>query len=138
VEGLPRARGPEHRDVAEERTAQVAEEDVALIAGTWHPVPYVDEKAAELLDSCGKATASRAEDDTPPPAEGRRLRRQWARLIRRIYEADPLLCECGNQMRVISFLTDPPVVEKILRHLEQRSSAESERSPPGIPTQRAS
>ena len=41
-------------------------------------------------------------------------------------------------MRVISFLTDPPVVEKILRHLEQRSSAESERSPPGIPTQRAS
>ncbi len=41
-------------------------------------------------------------DDEVSRAERRRLRRQWAELIRRIYEADPLLCTCGAQMRVLS------------------------------------
>ena len=70
-----------------------------------------------------------AEEGSTTTAERRRLRRQWARLIRRIYEADPLLCECGHPMRVISFLTDPPVVDKILQHLEGKIEA-SERAPP--------
>jgi len=68
-------------------------------------------------------------DDTPPAAQRRRLRRQWARLIRRVYEADPLLCECGQQMRIISFLTDPRVVDKILGHLELKARR-SPRAPP--------
>lgn len=68
-------------------------------------------------------------DETPSAAQRRRLRRQWARLIRRVYEADPLLCECGQQMRIISFLTQPPVVDKILRHLEQKARR-SQRAPP--------
>ncbi len=39
-------------------------------------------------------------------------------MIRRIYEADPLTClACGAEMRIISFLTDPPVVRKILAHV---------------------
>jgi hypothetical protein len=34
-------------------------------------------------------------------------------------------------MRVISFLTDPPVIAQILRHLENRASATgSDRAPP--------
>ena len=84
------------------------------------------------------AAASPPEDDLPPPAERRRLRRQWARLIRRVYEADPLLCECGHPMRVLSFLTDPSVVDRILRHLERKSWPQSERGPPGNPTELAS
>ena len=48
-------------------------------------------------------------------------------MIRRIYEVDPLLCECGETMRILSFLTDPPVVDKILRHLASRPS---QRAPP--------
>lgn len=93
---------------------------------------------AEQATEVGGAGASPLEDETPSPGERRRLRRQWARLIRRIYEADPLLCQCGHQMRVISFLTDPPVVDKILRHLEQKGSPESERGPPGTPAHLAS
>ena len=50
-------------------------------------------------------------------------------MIRRIYEADPLLCECGRKMRILSFLTDPPVVNKILKHVEQTASG-SQRGPP--------
>lgn len=45
------------------------------------------------------------------------MRRQWAESIRRIYEVDPLLCSCGAQMRILSFITDPPVGRNILRHL---------------------
>ena len=40
-------------------------------------------------------------------------------LLARIYEVLPLLCPaCGGQMRILSFLTDPPVVVAILEHLE--------------------
>ncbi len=54
-------------------------------------------------------------------SEQERQRRQtWARMIRHIFEVDPLLCEkCGGQMRVISVITDPPVVQRILRHIER-------------------
>ena len=57
------------------------------------------------------------------------MRRGWAQLIRQIYEADPLLCTCGAQMRILSFLTDPPVVNKILEHL-QSGGSEAVRAPP--------
>jgi hypothetical protein len=67
----------------------------------------------------------------PCSAERRRLRRGWAQLIRRVYEVDPLLCPCGATMRILSFLTDPPVVRQILRHLESQS-AERPRGPPRV------
>ena len=41
-------------------------------------------------------------------------RKSWARLIRRVYEADPLLCRCGQRMRVVGFITQAPVIRKIL------------------------
>ena len=49
---------------------------------------------------------------------GRHSRRAWARLIRKVYLADPLTCpKCGDTLRIIAFIEDPPVIEKILRHL---------------------
>jgi hypothetical protein len=49
----------------------------------------------------------------------RHCRRAWARLIRRVYLADPLTCpKCGGQLRIISFIDNPPLIEKILRHLK--------------------
>ena len=40
-------------------------------------------------------------------------------LLARIYEVLPLLCPaCGGPMRILSFITDPPVVVAILVHLE--------------------
>ncbi len=39
--------------------------------------------------------------------------------MRRILEIDPLLCiRCGAPMTIISFLTEPDVVHKIARHIE--------------------
>ena len=34
---------------------------------------------------------------------------------------DPLLCSCGAEMKIISFITDPRVVDRILRHLESQA-----------------
>ncbi len=106
--------------------------------GHYSSVSRARRREAEAVAEGADSVASSPEGENPPPAERRRLRRQWARLIRRIDEADPLLCGCGHEMRVISFLTDPPVVDKILRHLEQKGSTESERGPPGSPVELAS
>ncbi len=63
------------------------------------------------------ADCSRAEP-LPEPRPSPPGRIPWARLLARIYEVLPLLCPaCQGQMRVIAFLTDPPVVQGILRHL---------------------
>ena len=53
------------------------------------------------------------------PSEcARDKRASWARLLRKIFEADPLLCSCGATMKIVSLITEPRVVDRILRHLE--------------------
>jgi len=43
----------------------------------------------------------------------------WARLLKRIFEVDPLLCpRCGAEMAVISVITEPDTIDQILRHLD--------------------
>jgi hypothetical protein len=32
-------------------------------------------------------------------------------------ETDPQLCRCGTPMKIVSIITDPRVVDRILRHL---------------------
>jgi hypothetical protein len=49
----------------------------------------------------------------------RARRRSWARLIKKLYEADPLVCpRCSGPLTIISLIGDSPVIEKILRHLK--------------------
>ena len=54
------------------------------------------------------------EADSAGPAR-QAAKAAWAKLIRKVYEVDPLLCpECGTQMRVIALIEDPAVIERIL------------------------
>jgi len=63
------------------------------------------------------------EELRPIPSKG------WAEMIRKVYEVDPLLCpQCGGQMKVIAFLTDYTVVDRIIDHLKLTFVAE--RPPP--------
>ncbi|MBF8249203.1 MAG: ABC-type multidrug transport system, ATPase and permease component [Bacteroidetes bacterium] len=55
------------------------------------------------------------EPDSLTPSQ-RERRRQWARLIARVFEVDPLRCPCGGTMRVIAFILNPAVIRKILQH----------------------
>jgi hypothetical protein len=56
-------------------------------------------------------------------------RRGWAEMIRKVFEVDPLTCpKCQSQMRIIAFLTDYAVVDRIIAHLKLTFVAE--RPPP--------
>ena len=46
------------------------------------------------------------------------FRKNWARLIQKIYNVNPLLCpKCSGFMRIIAFIEDEQLVKKILKHL---------------------
>ena len=56
----------------------------------------------------------------------------WRECIKKIWEIDPLCCpRCHGQMRIISFITEPTVIYKILDHLDLWKDKPS-RSPPKL------
>lgn len=70
---------------------------------------------------------------SPVPREDDSFRKQcrsnWARLIKKIYETDPLVCpKCHGVLTIVSFLDDPAVIKRILVHLNLWDVPE--RSPP--------
>lgn len=65
------------------------------------------------------------EEPRPIPSKG------WAEMIRKVYEVDPMLCpHCGGTMKVISFLTDFSVVDRIINHLKLTFIADRPPPPP--------
>ena len=43
---------------------------------------------------------------------------KWRELIKKVYEADPLLCpKCSREMRIVSLIDDQEVIKRILKHL---------------------
>ena len=53
-----------------------------------------------------------------PDGSSSEYRKNWARLIQKIYEVDPLTCaKCQGKMRIIAFIEDQEVIKKILKHL---------------------
>ena len=64
-----------------------------------------------------------------------RAKTAWARLIRKVYESDPLECpRCKSPMRVIALIEDPVVVRAILVHLGRWQPKALERAPPVPPS----
>jgi len=72
--------------------------------------------------SRGRRKKTLTDDQIPyilePELSPKEFRRNWARLIQKIYEVDPLVCSrCQGSMRVIAFIEDEDVIKKILKHL---------------------
>ena len=70
----------------------------------------------------GKRKAKGADDIIPgilePEGNSKAFRKNWARLIQKIYEVDPLICpKCKGIMRIINFIEDSQVIRDILTHL---------------------
>ena len=70
----------------------------------------------------GKRKKAAEDDNIPcvlePELSDREFRKNWARLIQKIYEVDPLVCpKCSGEMRIIAFIEDPALIKKILKHL---------------------
>ena len=116
------------------RAREATELDVLdFIARLTVQVPGPHERLVHYYGPYSNASrlrsAAKTESGTPDPQADsagdaeqgeyinkRRIR--WARLIRMVWLTDPLLCpRCGGTMRIISFITDRPVIDKILRHI---------------------
>jgi hypothetical protein len=42
-----------------------------------------------------------------------------AKVLRKVYEVDPLVCpDCGGRLEVVAFIDAPQTIRKILQHLE--------------------
>jgi len=60
----------------------------------------------------------------------------WRESIKKIWKADPSICsECQSEMRIILFITEGPIIHKILKHLglwdeERDSQLRIARAPP--------
>ena len=53
-----------------------------------------------------------------PPPLSKGLKRCWSHFIRKAYETDSLVCpKCSGEMRIISFIDQADVIEKILQYL---------------------
>ena len=71
-----------------------------------------------------RARGARAKEKAPlegAPAEVPRKRRcspNWARLISKVYQADPLVCgSCGGRLAIVAYITDEWAIRHILEHL---------------------
>jgi ribosomal protein S27E len=46
------------------------------------------------------------------------FRRNWARLIQKVYHTDPLVCpKCNGNMKIIAFIEEEDTIRQILKHL---------------------
>ncbi|RZB36250.1 MAG: hypothetical protein SRB2_02330 [Desulfobacteraceae bacterium Eth-SRB2] len=77
--------------------------------------------------ACGKRKKADADDKIPcvlePELTDMTFRKNWARLIQKIYEVDPLTCpKCQGSMRVIAFIEHEDVIKKILHKADKSSS----------------
>jgi hypothetical protein len=77
---------------------------------------YYSNKSRGLRKKVGK------DDDIPavihPELSPEKFRKNWARLIQKIYEIDPLVCpRCQGEMRIIAFIEFPHIIKRILEHL---------------------
>jgi len=67
-------------------------------------------------DKSASSAISHADEDLT--AYQKKCRSAWARLIRKIYEVDPLLCpRCKHPMKIVAFIEEDSTIQKILKHL---------------------
>ncbi len=65
-----------------------------------------------------------AHDDKVPhlidtDIDSKEFRKNWSRLIQKVYGRDPLICpKCSGKMKVIALIDDIDVIKKILQHLD--------------------
>jgi hypothetical protein len=90
----------------------------AVTARAGLPVePTEAEQAAATSAEPAPAAAKTA------PASGSRCSSLWAAMLARIYEVFPLVCsKCGQEMRIIAFITNPASIERILSHIGEETT----------------
>jgi hypothetical protein len=66
------------------------------------------------------------------PARKRRCSPSWARLIAKVFQADPLTCgKCGGKLKIVAYLHDQVAIKHVLAHLGL-SPPEEPKPPPAV------
>ena len=64
------------------------------------------------------------------PAKKRRCPASWARLIAKVFHADPLTCrKCGGKLKVVAYLHDQVAIKQVLAHLGREPAGGAQASP---------
>jgi hypothetical protein len=101
--------------------------------GTWSRQPHLVRLAPEgwKHNHPPQPSLRIGPPEEPKPelsVSAKQSRAAWARLIKKVYEADPLSCpRCHSPMKIIAVIIDPAQVLKILRHLLKTGTP-----PPGL------
>jgi SAM-dependent methyltransferase len=116
-----------YQGVYANRLRRAYREARAQLAGEAAPAG-VPKEAAVGLD---------VESPSAPPGSAEALRRQaWARMLRKVFEVEPLVCpRCRREgrtveMEVVAWITDLEVVDRILKHRRERGLASAFETPP--------
>ena len=73
---------------------------------------------------------ARRHADDPEPTTRRRCSPNWARLIAKVFQVDPLVCRrCKGPLKVVAYITDSLAIRQILEHLDL---SPPEKPPPDI------
>lgn len=78
------------------------------------PAPSAGACLAPAPCSGGTRDGSRPAASPPRPLDSRI---PWHELLLRVFHEDILTCPCGGRRKVIAFIDEKPVIERILRHL---------------------
>ena len=100
-----------------------------LARGT--PTPDVPPDPVELLPA--EVSFEDALDSTAPGSAQALRRQAWARMLRKVFEVDPMVCpRCSVEMEVVAWITKPTVIDAILSHRRERGlvSPFEARAPP--------
>lgn len=96
----------------------------------YHGYYFNRSRGARRLVENGNEPAGPIRIDEPP-ADNRR-KTNWARLIQKVYEIDPLKCvNCGGNLRIIALIDDVDIIERTLKHLKVWHPRTENRSPAG-------
>ncbi len=88
-------------------------------------------RSCRTTDEIETDAAGGPDSDTPESELTKAARSTWARLIKKVYEVDPLICpHCGGQMRFLAVIEEPPVIERILDQIGEWCPSPPPRAPP--------
>jgi hypothetical protein len=72
-----------------------------------------------LATTPNQGAVDQSQDDNIKNDSTKKKRITWAQLLKRVFKMDMETCNvCGGKMAVISAITDPEVIQKILEHLK--------------------
>lgn len=85
---------------------------------TSHASQSLDDGSITTTDSLKETTIE--SDDSSSTKKSSSSHYLWAILIARIYAVFPLICpDCGGQMKIIAFIREKPIIQKILNSIDE-------------------